>query len=137
MCCCSVLNEHRWKINILKLNEIYESCWTIMHSSRKSLRLFLKRNYFRNFVSLNFQLTFLIKRIKKINLQTMQRWIFKNNYYFYNILWFNQSRMHNSYIERNNFYDYDVITDFLNIHKEKQKSSSIFNEQRIEMNIFR
>ena len=137
MCCCNVLNEHRWKINILRLNEIYENCWTIMHSLKKSLRLFSKRSYFRNFVSSKLQFTFLMKKIKKINLQTVQRWILKNNYYFYNILWFNQSRVHDSYIERNNFYNYDVITNFLNIHKKEQEFSSASDEQKIEINIFR
>ena len=77
-----------------------------------------------------------MKKIKKINLQTMQRWILKNNCYFYNILWFNQSKMQNLYIERNNSYDYNVITNFLNIHKKKQKFSPTFDEQEIEMNIF-
>ena len=45
--------------------------------------------------------------------------------------------MHDSYIGRNSFYDYDIITDFLNIHKKKQKSSPIFDEQKIEVDILR
>ena len=44
--------------------------------------------------------------------------------------------MHDSYIERNNFYDYDVITNFLNIYRREQELSSISDEQRIEISIF-
>ena len=45
--------------------------------------------------------------------------------------------MHDSYIERSCFYDYDVITDFLNIYKKEQEFSSVFDEQKTEMNISR
>ena len=44
--------------------------------------------------------------------------------------------MHDSYIERNNFYDYDDITDFLSIHKKKYELSPAFDKQRTGMNIF-
>ena len=77
-----------------------------------------------------------MKKTKRINLQTVQRWILKNNCYFYNILWSSQSRVQDSYIKCNNFYDYDVITNFLNIYKKKQEFSSTSDEQKIEMNIF-
>ena len=43
--------------------------------------------------------------------------------------------MHDSYIEHNSFYDYDVIINFLNIYKKKQEFSLTFDEQKIEISI--
>ena len=64
----------------------------------------------------------------------MQRWILKSNCYFNSILWFSQSKVHDSYIERSNLYDYDDTINFLSIHWEFELSS-IFVEQRIEVNL--